>query len=80
MRLPRDVSGKELAQALSVFGYSIIRQTGSHARLVTARKGEHYVTIPQHSPLRVGTLASILGDVADHLGLSRDEVAAQLFG
>ena len=80
MRLPRDVPGKELAQALSVFGYSIVRQMGSHVRLVTFTRGEHRVTIPQHSPLRVGTLASILGDVADHLGLSRDEVAARLFG
>ncbi len=42
MRLPRDVSGKELAQALSTFGYSVVRQTGSHMRLVTTLRGDHH--------------------------------------
>ncbi len=33
MRLPRDLSGSDLAQALRKLGYSITRQTGSHLRL-----------------------------------------------
>ncbi len=32
MRLPRDVSGQALAQALKVLGYAVTRQTGSHMR------------------------------------------------
>ena len=80
MRLPRDVSGKELAQALTKVGYVMSRQTGSHLRLITTECGEHHVTIPQHSPLRVGTLAGILSDVAEHLGVSRDEILSRLFG
>jgi predicted RNA binding protein YcfA (HicA-like mRNA interferase family) len=80
VKLPRDVSGTDLAKALQVFGYAMTRQTGSHMRLTTSRQGEHHVTIPKHSPLRVGTLSAILGDVADHLELSRDEVARRLFG
>jgi len=35
MRLPRDLSGSDLAQALRKFGYSITRQAGSHIRLST---------------------------------------------
>jgi len=80
MKLPRDISGPELAKQLRRLGYDITRQTGSHLRLTTTQKGEHHVTIPQHSPLRVGTLAAILNDVADHFKLTRDEVAARLFG
>lgn len=57
MRLPRDVSGDELAQALQTFGYRVSRQTGSHVRLTTVERGEHHVTIPRHRSLRVGTLA-----------------------
>lgn len=79
MRLPRDVSGAGLARALRHFGYEVTRQTGSHLRLTTQQGGEHHVTIPDHDSLRVGTLAGILGDVAAHFGLPRDEVAAQLF-
>ena len=80
MRLPRDVSGNDLAKALSAFGYQVTRQTGSHLRLTTLQHGEHHVTVPLHDPLRVGTFSGILGDVADHLGLSRDEIVEWLFG
>ncbi|HEY0081065.1 MAG TPA: type II toxin-antitoxin system HicA family toxin [Pyrinomonadaceae bacterium] len=78
MKLPRDVSGDELAQALKLFGYQVARQTGSHLRLTTMQGGEHHLTIPRHSPLRVGTLAAILDDVAAHAGLTRDEVLLKI--
>ena len=45
MRLPRDVSGRELAKAAGILGYQITRQTGSHIRLTTTRNGEHHITI-----------------------------------
>lgn len=80
MRLPRDVAGAELARLLGRFGYQPTRQTGSHQRLTTSQGGEHHVTVPLHAALRLGTLAGILGDVAEHLALTRDEVAARLFG
>lgn len=79
MKLPRDVSGDDLARALRQFGYEVTRQTGSHLRLTTRQGGEHHVTIPRHAELRLGTLAGILGDVAAHLKLARDELAARLF-
>ena len=79
MRLPRDLSGTDLARALGVLGYRVTRRTGSHLRLTTSEHGEHHITIPQHKPIRVGTLAAILGDVAGHFELSRDEVVARLF-
>ena len=80
MRLPRDLSGDDLAKDLRAFGYQVTRQTGSHLRLTTSERGEHHVTIPRHQPLRVGTLAAILADVADHFELSREELVARLFG
>jgi predicted RNA binding protein YcfA (HicA-like mRNA interferase family) len=80
MRLPRDVSGRDLARMLARVGYATTRQSGSHMRLTTALGGEHHVTIPDHSALRVGTLAGILDDVASHLGRSREDLLADLFG
>jgi predicted RNA binding protein YcfA (HicA-like mRNA interferase family) len=53
MKLPRDVSGDELAKRLRVFGYQITRQSGSHLRLTTVEGGEHHVTIPQHDPIKL---------------------------
>jgi hypothetical protein len=49
-------------------------------RLTTTQGGEHHVTIPKHDPLRLGTLAGILNEVADHLQLDRDELIKRLFG
>jgi predicted RNA binding protein YcfA (HicA-like mRNA interferase family) len=80
MRLPRDLSGRELARILSRFGYTVTRQTGSHIRLTTTEGGEHHLTIPDHQALRVGTLAAVLDDVASHLGRDREELLAELFG
>jgi len=35
MRLPRDISGSDLAKRLNQYGYRLTRQTGSHLRLTT---------------------------------------------
>ncbi len=78
-RLPRDLSGRDLARALRRYGYAVTRETGSHMRLTTQQGGEHHVTIPDHASLRVGTLARILGDVAAHLGTERAALTAALF-
>ena len=79
MKLPRDLSGLELAKALSHVGYRVTRQSGSHIRLSTDIPEQHHITIPSHDPLKIGTLAAILGDVAGHLKLSREALVTALF-
>jgi predicted RNA binding protein YcfA (HicA-like mRNA interferase family) len=81
LKLPRDVSGHDLAQALARFGDAITRQTGSHMCLTSKLKVvEHHVTIPAHDSLRVGILSQILNEVAAYLERSRDELVEHLFG
>ena len=79
MRLPRDLTGTELARRLGRVGYTVTRQTGSHMRLTCALQGEHHVTVPRHDPLRLGTLAAILDAVAAHRGVSREALLDVLF-
>ncbi len=79
MRLPRDLTGTELARRLGRLGYTGTRQTGSHMRLTCAVQGEHHVTVPRHDPLRLGTLAAILDAVAAHRGISREALLDLLF-
>jgi predicted RNA binding protein YcfA (HicA-like mRNA interferase family) len=80
MRLPRDVGGDELASLLGRYGYDVTRQTGSHLRLTSTLTGtEHHVTIPQHKPLKVGTLSGILKDVAAYLDMDKREFVEELF-
>jgi predicted RNA binding protein YcfA (HicA-like mRNA interferase family) len=80
MRLPRDLSGQDLVMRLARLGYRVTRQTGSHMRLTFDQAEVHHVTIPNHNPLRVGTLASIIADIAAHHRLERDELLRRLFG
>jgi predicted RNA binding protein YcfA (HicA-like mRNA interferase family) len=81
VRLPRDLNGRELAVLLDRhYGYKVVRQSGSHLRLVTTESGEHRVTVPAGGPLRVGTLAAILAEVATHHGVSRTALEQRLFG
>lgn len=80
MKIPRDLSGKALAALLKTCDYAVTRQTGSHLRLTTHKNGEHHITIPNHSSLRIGTLAGILNDIASHFKISRQELYDKLFG
>ncbi|MGR3311668.1 MAG: type II toxin-antitoxin system HicA family toxin [Candidatus Brocadiales bacterium] len=78
MRLPRDISGDELAKYFARLNYQITRQTGNHIRLTRHNNGEHHITIPRHKDVRIGTLNSILKDVAEHLRISKDELISKL--
>lgn len=79
MKIPRDISGEEPAKRLGKYGYTITRQTGSHMRLATNHGGEHHITIPAHDPVKIGTLSSILGDIATHLAKTKEALIRELF-
>lgn len=59
MKLPRNISSKELILSLKKYGYEVTRQKGSHIRLVTISEGEHHLTVPTHNPIKLGTLSGI---------------------
>ncbi|MBS3734994.1 MAG: type II toxin-antitoxin system HicA family toxin [Phycisphaerae bacterium] len=65
MKLPRDMSGRQLAQRLErAYGYSRIHQRGSHIIVQVDTPTRHRLTIPDHTSLRPGTLNAILRGVA----------------
>lgn len=79
MKVPRDVSGTELAKALRVLGYQQTRQEGSHIRLTTQVLGEHHVTVLAHKRLKLGTLLNgVLKPVAAHHRLTVEELLQRL--
>lgn len=79
MRIPRDISGYDLIKYLKPYGYTISRQTGSHIRLSTEQNGQHHITVPNHDPLKVGTLSSIIADIAAHFGKTKEEMLREFF-
>ena len=78
MKLPRDLSGPDLARSLQILGYTVTRQRGSHMRVTTSERGTHHETIPAHSPIKVGTLRSILRSIASHHRVSVEELCSLL--
>jgi predicted RNA binding protein YcfA (HicA-like mRNA interferase family) len=78
MKLPRDVSADQPIKALRELGYSIDHQRGSHIRIVTQLNGQHHETIPNHSPIKVGTLAHILQNIARHHNVTVEDLLLKL--
>lgn len=79
MKLPRDLNGNDLAKLLHKYGYTVTRQSGSHMRLTSSYMGNvHHITIPNHDPLKLGTLNSILNSVSAYLQITKDELLRKL--
>jgi predicted RNA binding protein YcfA (HicA-like mRNA interferase family) len=79
MKTPRNVNAGDLVRALRKLGYETSRQEGSHIRLTTSVHGAHHVTVPNHRPLKTGTLlGGVLKPVAAHHKLTVDELLAML--
>lgn len=79
MKLPRNLSGKELANALCRhWGYHQVHQVGSHLILETEVPAHQRIAIPAHASLRIGTLNAILKSVANHKQISREAILESL--
>ncbi len=67
-----QVSGKELVKALGKIGFQVVRQKGSHIRLLRITDGQKQVlTIPNHKIIRKGTL---LNGILKPINLKLDEL------
>jgi len=78
MKLPRDLTGEELLRGLRRIGYVFERQTGSHVILRCESPRAHSVTVPNHKPLKVGTLSSILHEIALQRTMSVESLLAEM--
>ena len=56
------------------WNYRTVHQTGSHIILDTENPLHQRVPVPNHNFLRIGTLNSILRLVANHKGVSKDDI------
>lgn len=67
-RLPTDLSGRHVRQALEQVGFVFRRQRGSHM-ILRRDNPRARVIVPDHKTVRVGTLRQIIHEA----GLSVDE-------
>jgi predicted RNA binding protein YcfA (HicA-like mRNA interferase family) len=79
MKLPRNVSGDQLADHICKhWGYTRIAQVGSHIMLRTETPSRSKQVIPAHSPMRIGIFSKILGQIAAHKQVSREDILRDL--
>ena len=67
-KIPRDISGRELTKLLNRYKYKVVRESGSHIRLVST-----------YQQTKIGTLNNILNDIAEYLKISKKELIHELF-
>lgn len=77
--IPKDLTGKDLIKKLKSFGYVAVRQNGSHIRIQTEKNGKHSETVPNHDPLKQGTLRKILKNIANHFDITLEDLESRLF-
>lgn len=78
--IPKNITGQDLIKKLLVLGYYEVRQKGSHIRIKTTQNGSHSETIPNHKPLREGTVNKILNNISKHFGITKLALEQLLFG
>jgi len=79
VKLPRDIAGRDLVRALvRSWSYREVNRVGSHIILQTETPVHHRLSVPDHSPLRIGTLNAILRSVAKAKNINREDVIASL--
>jgi predicted RNA binding protein YcfA (HicA-like mRNA interferase family) len=79
MKLPRYVSGAHLAGVLCRRRqYRRVHESGSHIILETEEPSHQRIAVPDHDAIRVGTFNSILRDVANHKGVTREAIVGTL--
>jgi predicted RNA binding protein YcfA (HicA-like mRNA interferase family) len=77
MKVPRDLSGAHLIKVLCRdWAYIQVHQEGSHVILQTESPRHQRLSVPNHDPLRVGTLNAIV--LASHKGVDRQVVLDSL--
>ena len=75
MKVPRDLSGEQLIKVLCRdWSYRQLHQEGSHVILQTETPGHQRLSVPNHNPLRVGTLNGIVRAVSIHKGTERQQL------
>ena len=79
MKVPRNVDAGDLITLAGRYGYGVVRQTGSHIRLTKKfDEGEHSITIPNHAPIKIGTLQNIVKDICLVNNMDENELYRQL--
>jgi len=79
MKIPRELKGSDFADILCrQWDYKVVHQQGSHIILETEIPSHQRISIPNHNPLHLGTLNSILRAISRHKGVTKADIVNTL--
>jgi predicted RNA binding protein YcfA (HicA-like mRNA interferase family) len=65
-KLYKVLSAKEVVKILENMGFVFKSQTGSHIKMLKIVEGKSYsATVPNHKPIRLGTLSAIYKQILE---------------
>ena len=71
-KLPRNLDSNDLIKLLENLGYVKVHQKGSHIKFSkTINDTRISITIPNHKPLKVGTLSAIINQICLQNNISK---------
>jgi predicted RNA binding protein YcfA (HicA-like mRNA interferase family) len=79
MKTPRNLDGVDFVAALvRHWDYRFVHQVGSHMIVETQTPFPHRLSVPAHTPVRVGTLNGMIRDVSEHKRVSKEDILKSL--
>jgi predicted RNA binding protein YcfA (HicA-like mRNA interferase family) len=75
-KIPSDVIASELIKKLGKIGWVVISQKGSHVKL--KKDNKQPLIIPNHKPIKKGTLKSILEQLSEYTQKTTEEIIQEL--
>jgi len=77
MKIPRDLNGNEFAKRLQRYVHVPHHQDWQSHYFEDITK-RHSLSVPNHKPLKLGTLNALFNAIADHLELDKQKVIEHL--
>lgn len=72
-KLPRNLDSNDFIKLLEHLEYKKVHQRGSHIKFSKIiNESKHSISIPNHKPLKVGTLSSIIKQICMQNNLDKE--------
>jgi predicted RNA binding protein YcfA (HicA-like mRNA interferase family) len=79
MKIPRNLNGADFAATLvRRWRYGYVHQSGSHIIIETGEPFHQRLSVPNHRPIKSGTLSTLIRLVADHNGVTKQDILNSL--
>ncbi len=79
MKTPRNLNGADFAAALTRhWDYVYIHQSGSHIIIETEKPSHQRLSVPNHKPLKSGTLNALVRLAAAHKRVTKQDIINSL--